>query len=55
LVYKNFFLNIIIFFFSKETTVSDMIGKFIPKADGTDASSGIFEWRNGPLTIAVKN
>ena len=30
-----------------------MIGKFTPKADTTN-SSGIFEWRNGPLTLAVK-
>ena len=32
-----------------------MIGKFTPKADTTDFSSGIFEWRNGPLTLSVKN
>ena len=32
-----------------------MIGKFTPKADSTDSYSGTFEWRNGPLTLAVKN
>lgn len=31
-----------------------MIGKFTPKADTTDSSSGIFELRNWPLTLAVK-
>lgn len=30
-----------------------MIGKYTPKADATN-SSAIFEWRNGPLTNAVK-
>ena len=44
-----------LFIFSPETTISDMIGKFSPKADTTDSSSGIFEWRNRPLTLAVKN
>jgi midasin (ATPase involved in ribosome maturation) len=44
-----------LFIFSPETNVSDMIGKFTPKADSTDSSSGIFEWKNGPLTLAVKN
>ena len=44
-----------LFIFSPETTVSDMIGKFTPKADISDSSSGIFEWRNGPLTLAVKD
>ena len=43
-----------LFIFSPETTVSDMIGKFTPKGDTIDSSSGIFEWRNGPLTNAVK-
>ena len=43
-----------LFIFSPETTVSDMIGKFTPKADSVDSSSGIFEWKNGPLTQAVK-
>ena len=43
-----------LFIFSPETTVSDMIGKFTPKADTADSSSGIFEWKNGPLTLAVK-
>ena len=43
-----------IFIFSPETTISDMIGKFIPKGDISDSTSGIFEWRNGPLTMAVK-
>ena len=43
-----------LFIFSPETTVSDMIGKFTPKADAGDSSSGIFEWKNGPLTLAVK-
>ena len=43
-----------LFIFSPETTVSDMIGKFTPKADTVDSSSGLFEWRNGPLTLAVK-
>ena len=42
-------------YFSPETNVSDMIGKFTPKADSPDSSSGIFEWKNGPLTLAVKN
>ena len=44
-----------LFIFSPETTVSDMIGKFTPKSGATDSSSGIFEWRNGPLTLAIKN
>lgn len=43
-----------LFIFSPETTVSDMIGKFTPKVDINDTSS-IFEWSNGPLTLAVKN
>ena len=43
-----------LFIFSPETTVSDMIGKYTPKSDSIDSSSGIFEWRNGPLTLAVK-
>ena len=43
-----------LFIFSPETTVSDMIGKYTPKANIEDSSSGIFEWRNGPLTLAVK-
>ena len=44
-----------LFIFSPETTVSDMIGKFTPKPDSYDSSSVIFEWMNGPLTLAVKN
>ena len=32
-----------------------MIGKYTPKTGGADSSSGIFEWRNGPLTLAIKN
>ena len=43
-----------LFIFSPETTVSDMIGKFTPKSDISDSSSGIFEWSNGPLTQAIK-
>lgn len=45
-----------LFIFSPETTLSDMIGKFIPKVikDDEYSSSNIFEWRNGPLTQAVK-
>ena len=43
-----------IFIFSPETTVSDMIGKYTPKSDAFDSTSGIFEWRDGPLTLAVK-
>ena len=43
-----------LFIFSPETTVSDMIGKFTPKSDTADSSGGIFEWRNGPLTLAIK-
>lgn len=27
---------------------------FTPKGDTNDSSSSIFEWRNGPLTLAVK-
>jgi midasin (ATPase involved in ribosome maturation) len=46
--------EIFLFIFSPETTVSDMIGKFTPKADIENSSTGIFEWRNGPLTQAVK-
>ena len=46
-----------VFFFSPETTLSDMIGKFIPKVNKDEeySSSSIFEWRNGPLTQAIKN
>ena len=46
-----------LFNFSSETILSDIIGKFIPKVNKDDeySSSSIFEWRNGPLTQAVKN
>ena len=44
-----------LFIFSPETTVSDMIGKYTPKEQNSDAYSGIIEWKNGPLTLAVKN
>ena len=44
-----------LFIFSPETTVSDMIGKYTPKEQNSDTYSGIIEWKNGPLTLAVKN
>ena len=44
-----------LFIFSPETTISDMIGKYFPKSDAVGSSSGIFEWRDGPLNLAVKN
>ncbi len=44
-----------LFIFYPETNASDMIRKFTPKADSPDSSSGIFEWKNGPLTLSVKN
>ena len=32
-----------------------MFVKFTPKADASNFSSGITEWRNGPLTLTIKN
>ena len=47
---KNF-----LFMFSADTTISEIIGKYIPKVDKTNLKSNIVEWRDGPLNLAMKN
>ena len=37
-----------------ETTGSDLIGKNTPNSE-MEKSTGLFEWKDGPLTLAVKN
>ena len=43
-----------LFIFSPETTVSDLVGKNTPNSD-IEKSAGLFEWKDGPLTLAVKS
>ena len=43
-----------LFIFSPETTVSDLVGKNIPNSE-MENSSGLFEWKDGPVTLEVKN
>ena len=42
------------FVFNPETTVSDLLGRYIPNSN-TDTGNEIIEWKDGPLTNAIKN
>lgn len=42
------------FVFTEETTIGDLIGRFIP-ASSKNSENNIIEWKNGPLTEAIIN
>ena len=43
------------FVFTEETTIGDLIGRFIPTSSSKKAENNIIEWKNGPLTEAIIN
>jgi MoxR-like ATPase len=42
-----------IFVFTEETTIGDLIGRFIP--DSFENNDNVIKWEDGPLTEAIKN
>ena len=43
------------FYFTPETSVSDLIGRFIPNKNDNNNVQNIIQWQNGPLIDAIKN
>ena len=42
------------FVFTPETSVSDLLGKYIPNSQ-IDSGAQLIEWKDGPLTNGIKN